>query len=215
MSGDRRLPGELTPEEAAELSAYLDGRTPPERRDELERKILASEHLADALYADVNLRATLEAYRAAPPAAPRGRVVPMWARVALPLAAGVALLVLSPRLFGPRRAAEDSGFDGTPRFRSGTLSPAPAVRGLAPTGNVNGEPVFAWTRDPAADGYRLELLGAAGQVVFSATTAETSLAVPRASLPDPAAVSAWRVVARRAGADGAVSAATPLRLSPR
>ncbi|MFN8177910.1 MAG: hypothetical protein U0167_08280 [bacterium] len=217
MTGETTTPSDLTPEEAAELEEYLAGRLSPERRAALEQRILASERLADALYADVSLRSSFEESRGDAVAPRRARVIPLfasrWTRIALPLAAGLALLVLSPRLFGPRHAEDDSGFDGTPHFRSGTLEPA--LRALAPTGDVAGEPTFTWTRDPSADAYRLELLGASGEVVFSTTTPDTTLAVPRASLRDPRGVTAWRVVPRRAGKDAAPSATSPLRLLPR
>jgi len=219
MTGEPTTPGDLAPEEAAELEEYLAGRLSPERRADLEQRILASERLAHALYADVSLSAAFEESRGDAAAPRRARVIPLfasrWTRIALPLAAGLALLVLSPRIFGPRHVEDDSGFDGTPHFRSGTLTPTPALRPLAPAGDVSGEPTFTWTRDPSAEAYRLELLGASGEVVFSATTADTTLAVPRASLRDPLGVSAWRVVPRRAGADAAPSATSPLRLLPR
>jgi len=78
-------------------------------------------------------------------------------------------------------------------FRSGPEQPVqPVLR--APLGAVAAPQAFTWEPVPEAVSYRLELLDADGEIVWSAATAETSAAWP-STLPRSPGRYYWRVVA--------------------
>lgn len=90
-------------------------------------------------------------------------------------------------------------------FRSGPEEPArPALR--APLGEVAAPDAFTWEAMPEAVSYRLELLDADGEIVWTIATAETSAAWPL-DLPRSPGRYYWRVVAEL---ERGSSAASPL-----
>jgi hypothetical protein len=200
----------LTPDEAKGLEDYLAGRLPPDRRAEIEGRILADERWSEALYSDASLAAALDL--ASGGAAPR--VVPLfprWARVALPLAAALLLAILSPRIFSDRPAMTEDEPEGPPRFRSGTVTEPPGPRGLAPSGPTSLPARFTWTRWPDATAYRVEMLDTSGRLLRAVEAADTSVVLAADSAAGLSAAVAWRVVALHGSADGPRSKLVPLR----
>jgi hypothetical protein len=109
---------------------------------------------------------------------------------ALAAAAAAALIVwagVRPQLpEPPRQPAGET-------FRSGPEAPArPVLR--APLGAVAAPQTFTWDPVPEAVSYRVELLDADGEIVWSTPTAETSAAWP-STLPHSPGRFYWRVVA--------------------
>lgn len=118
-----REPNELSPELARRLAEFLHGDLSPAERRRRAIEILESPELAEALYEDAALRATLEDVAGAGDArgnASAGRIVRrgLPPRLLLPLAAAVALALLAPWLLGDRDRTP--GTDEEFRFRSGT-----------------------------------------------------------------------------------------------
>jgi hypothetical protein len=174
------------------LDDYIEGRLDAGERARLEEEILRDDALARALYSRVGLRAVLG--RSVPSERTRGgsgRVVASdrrrWlARVALPLAAGLALAILAPRILGPL-------LDGEGPVRGDGARPV----GLSPKGALASSPTrFVWTRAHAAAKYRFELYDDSAHVLFQATTGDTTLAIPDGAIEWTSARAAtWRVVA--------------------
>jgi hypothetical protein len=146
-------------------------------------------------------------------AAARRRGARRWwnARVALPVAAALLLALLTPQILRRAEQGRDVGAGDDFRFRSarpGTAGSAgapgaagsgdseSAPRALQPAGEIAAAPAqFVWTRDAGADAYRVEVIAANGRVLFSRTTADTSLAIAAGELPlAPRDSASWRVV---------------------
>jgi len=236
-------PDALTPRDEERLADYMAGRLGAEERAAFEREILARRELAEAVYEGVAIGAMLDEARedgvvsraaagavadvvAIDPALERARDRAQmrahggrrWVRLALPIAAVLAIAILTPRVVRQLdgTARDDDGF----RLRSSTrpgdgggsgadapraVAPAPAPapsrpRGLAPRGILTAPPErLLWTRDPAAAHYRVELYDASTQLIFSQATPETSFVLPEEAVPwDDVTSVAWRVVPLRA-----------------
>jgi hypothetical protein len=106
------------------------------------------------------------------------------------LAAAAAALTL---WIGVRPPAPPPAEPAGETFRSGPAEPArPVLR--APLGAVDVPGAFAWEPVEGAVNYRIELLDAGGEIVWTAATEETSVAWP-ATLPGSPGRYYWRVVA--------------------
>jgi hypothetical protein len=185
-------PDDLTPRDEERLARYRAGTMAPQERRAFEQDTLASDALSEALYGEEVMdalgRAAPRVLDARPALAARRR---WWAlaRVALPAAASVAILAGILHWAQRGRAPEDDVVRGA----------AAAARPLAPVGDVaDAPPAFTWSRDPAADSYRVDLFAPDGARIATAVTRDTSLA---ASALSPAAIVAgeWRVVPLDAG----------------
>lgn len=205
MSVERR---ELTPEEAQRLADYLAGRLADAERQAVEQEILSSPAMAAALYEDVGVEGMLEESGGAGiagvvrplPMRPLAQGQRGWLRVALPIAALLALALLTPRLL----RMVWSGLEDF-RFRSATRSatPGPSAeaaatrpRGLSPSGRIPFPPThFMWTSDPGARLYRLEIQNEEERLIFFRVTPDTAIAIPRKAVSWEFVRSAsWRVV---------------------
>lgn len=217
---NRESGSDLPDAQAERLARYAAGSMTQGERTQFEREILASEALSEALYADESLRAAVAGMsddvararaRRSAPGMKRSRA--SWLRFALPLAAGVAIAVVAPRLFdrfGGDHASSESEHSGR-TLRSGKvlesenkISPpvpgpssvtAPTVKPLFPFGTFTEDPLrFEWTSDPAATAYRIEMTGESGERIFSLETPETTIAFPGRDLASRRGdVIVWRV----------------------
>ncbi|MFN0150173.1 MAG: hypothetical protein ACKVU1_05605 [bacterium] len=226
----------LSPRDEERLAAYLNGRIGADERAEFEREILARPELAEAVYEGVAIGAMFEEARAevadvvpigaAREAAPRregARGPVRWARLALPIAAALALAILTPRVLREL----DRGGDSTPeryRLRSSAGAPRSTASGpdgqrcLTPRGELTAPPtVFVWTREPAAASYRLLILDVANGILASRVTADTMFEFAADDVAwERDRVSAWRVVPLDArGGELAPSEIAPIRVVPR
>jgi hypothetical protein len=169
---------ELGDDEVARIAAYLDGRLSASDARELEDRVVGSDRLAAALYAELTLRGVLgrPASTAAQPARQRlsatlraagrsarpRRQLWMRPRVLIPLAAALALLIVLPRLLsGPAQRP--------PVLRGADRAPV----GLSAVGELAAPPTgFQWTSHPMADRYRFRLYDARDELLFETTTRE-------------------------------------------
>jgi hypothetical protein len=127
---------------------------------------------------------------AAPSARPGPRAWRWGLGGAVAAAAAAALVVwigVGPQAPEPQRQPAGE------TFRAGTEAPARPLL-WAPLGEVAAPGAFTWEAVPEAVSYRLELLDADGEIIWSAATAETSTAWP-ATLPRSPGRYYWRVVA--------------------
>jgi len=173
MTPDLPVAAHLSDETAA---AYADGTLAGAERATAER------HLADC----AECRRAVVGADAVLRLAPRRR---SW-RVPLNLAAAAALVLL----LGP--AAWRAYQSGTAAHRASPVAPATAPQPLGPSGSIRGGPVFRWTSVPGADAYRVQVMDAGGTVVWEATTADTSVALPDSIPLAPARAYFWQVQAR-------------------
>lgn len=186
MSDERAT---LTEAQAERLGRYRARGLAPAEREAFERKALADDALAAALYEDEALEALVRPRR---PAAPR------WRELAL---AATFLAVFGAAWWW--QAGREAPAPGP--VRRGAAS---AVRLLEPLGAIAGPPArFAWTSDPGAAGYRFELSDAEGRVVATRLVPDTALAAASLGAPLPAA-GTWGVVP--IAPDGAERPAPPL-----
>jgi len=215
----------LSEEEALLLERYAAGALSPQERAELEERILASPALAEALYADESLRASLE--DVALPARVisiesarerrKGGIAKLL-RIALPVAAGALLVVMMPRFFRDSRPGEERMPTDEPgrRLRSPVQpsTPSSTVVGLFPFGTFSTPPPqFIWTSDAKATAYLFELLDESGDVFFSTETTDTTLALP-ADHSSWSRIASWRVVPLANGSAGAPSEPVRIRIDP-
>ena len=209
-------PDRLSEAQVRRLGKYLANRMEASEQRAFEDEILGDPMLSEALYAEVNLDASLHEAAAAPSRhiishrmaasipRPARRARPWWAagwlRLALPLAAVIAIVVVTPRLrreVFPGAGPSTSSRERTPRrLRSGTLrAPIASIRGLAPSGDLTEPPrSFVWTRDPLATGYRLEIFDTYGSRIFDAVSSDTTYSAAAVPISWTAVTSgSWRV----------------------
>lgn len=173
---------------AERLERYRAGRMRPEEREAFEHDVLADDALAEALYAAEALESLARRRRRA--------LVP--AR-GLALAAAFAAVFAAAWWWGAGRETPAPG-----PVRRGEDA---AVRPLAPVGALAAPPErFAWTRDPAAAGYRFELRDAGGRPVATRVTSDTVITAADLGAALPAAGD-WSVVPL--AADGSERPAPP------
>lgn len=193
----------LTAEESERLARYVAGEMESGERMRIEQEILDDPALANALYSDANLRASIAAVddvtRARMERESMRRGGARWLRIALPAAAVLLLVVVLPRFF-------PGDGTGQRRLRSPSVVPAPApassVEALFPAGSLDEPPPrFVWTNAPGATTYRLEVTDESGAVVFSAVTAETTLVFPAELAGRSGSDLSWRVVPADGSAD--------------
>lgn len=178
-------PGPLDERRETLLARYRAGVLSASERDAFEREALADDALSEALYSESALDGLRRHAR------PKSRIVPLFVRVALPVAACVALV--SVWALSRRGGAPASGPDATVRG-AGTL------RAIAPVGVLAAEPEsLCWTSAPGAQSYRVELHALDGTTLGSLVTRDTAVAITAlaGAAPDSAT---WRVVPL--GADG-------------
>jgi hypothetical protein len=227
-NGERK---ELSDLEAKRLADYVANRLTVEERRAVEQEILASPAMAAALYEDLGTLEMLDEAKAhasaaaVEPVSSSGRVSPRWwrPRLALSLAAVLALAILTPRILRELAPSEQSGPGGDFRFRSGAPAssldaPAPAAdsppRGLSPSGDVAGAiPPFVWTRDPAATAYRLELRSEDGGFACSRLTTDTALVIEETLFPwSEVSAATWVVVPLAGTAERPASDSVRIRI---
>ena len=159
MSDDRAT--SLTHLTVEEVAAYIDRGLAPSARERVERHVVEC----------AECRAEILAVRRLAP--PRGRA---WA-AAVPLAAAaVLLLMLIPSRFA-RNASESAG----PTVRSSSVNSSMIVAVRPAPGAVIyvDSASFAWRRVAPDLSYRLTLTSQAGELVWSATTSDTTALLPR------------------------------------
>lgn len=184
---------ELTPDQEERLARWRAGAMGGAERTAFEREMLASDTLAEAAYREASLDAVAET--AATPAAAPARVAgPGWnwprfaVRVALPVAAALLAVWFVPQLLGPR--LETGPAPGTDVVRGAEGD----VRALEPAGVLAASPErFAWTPDPAAVSYRLEVFGPDGAMISTSVTSDTTVSAAALGVVLPAS-GEWRVV---------------------
>lgn len=172
-------PGPLDDRREELLARYRAGALSEAERAAFEREALGDDALAEALYSELSLDAIGRGAKARP------RVVPLFVRVALPIAACVVLV--SVWALSRRAEAPTPGSDTTVRG-------AGEMRAIAPLGTLVAPPEsLAWTAAVGAESYRVELHALSGATLGSLVTRDTAVAI--ASLTTPAPDSAtWRVV---------------------
>jgi hypothetical protein len=163
------------------MQRYLAGELTPEERVAFEDEVLADADLANRLYADVNLRAAIEA-------AARARrersvtavaVKPWWRRrvwrwVAPAMGVATVAIFMMVTQTEPER---------TPVFRSTKPGFAP----VEPAGNVTGVPSqFVWRASDEAAFYRFVLFDTSATTVFETVTSDTSVIIDAATISVPA-----------------------------
>lgn len=154
----------------SELAGFLDGALPPAERRRVEEHLDGCAECRGEL---VEMRRITNGYAKHASGSASRRMLPRWA-VPAALAAGLAVLVLLPRFlaspsgYEPVRAGEPAG-DGEGRDRIGVVSPAENATVAADA------VTFTWHR-AAADVYRISLLTESGEPMWSAETADTTIA---------------------------------------
>ena len=180
----------LSPEQEERLARYRAGAMAPEERAAFEREAAASEALLEALYVEESLDTLAADARGVAPLDARPAIAVRkrglsWGltRVLLPAAAAIVVAVGVLRWVGHGRGPAEDIVRGS----------AAAAAPLEPTGEVSSAPRrFVWSRDPAAESYRVDLFDAAGAVIGTAVTADTSLEVAALAATPPAA-GEWQV----------------------
>lgn len=188
-------PDALTPEQEERLARYRAGAMAADERAAFEREAAASGALLEALYVEESLDAlaadalaTAPVLDARPAIAARRRRGWSWGltRILLPAAAAIAVAVGVFRWAGMERR--------TPGGEDVVRGAGAFAQPLEPTGDLASPPRrFVWTRDPAAETYRVELFGGDGAVIGVAVTADTTLGIAALAPVAPAA-GEWRVV---------------------
>jgi hypothetical protein len=172
-----------------------------ELTDELRRSLL--DHVVDCAECTRVYRALAELERGArrfDPGVPRpglarwarrGRLVWRWGLGGAVAAAAAAVLAV---WIGVRPPAPEPAPSPPEALRSGSAAAGPGPVLLAPLGAVTAPPELAWEPVAGAQRYRLELLDAEGEIVWTATTAGTSVPWP-AAVPRRPGRYYWRVIA--------------------
>jgi hypothetical protein len=175
----------IDPGERASL--YLGNALEPGERDAFEREALESDELANALYDETNLDTAFEHAATATPrtAGADASVRNRFLRIALPLAASVALLVLVPTTLRQFRTSDV--------LRGGGA----AVDLVAPIGDVASAPrEFVWRATPGAATYELVVTDADARVLVRRLVSGTRYVVEDAEEEAVIASGFWTVVAR-------------------
>lgn len=107
-------------------------------------------------------------------------------RLLLPLAAAATLVLL----VGPGLLRRD------PVHREPVVITSQAPGGIAPRGPVAQVPEVVWSLVPGADRYRVAVFDSAGRVLWEASTADTTVALPDSVKLGPGTAFFWRVHAR-------------------
>jgi hypothetical protein len=169
----------LSPGAEERLARYRAGAMDPAEREAFEREVLASDALAEALYSEQSLDDVR--VKARRPTALHGVAV----------AAGV-LAVAAAALLWPRPAPD--GRPPAPEVLRGEETPGVAARLIEPLGTLSGPPErFLWSRDPAAELYRLEVFDASGEL-FTAAVLRDTFVTAAAVGADSLRSATWRVV---------------------
>lgn len=174
------------------IADYLAGKMSPADREGFESEVRADDELADALYAELNLEEALPRagrWRGSNVAATE-KVVPLdsrrpgrnvaWWKIALPAAAAVALFAASFLRPEPPPAPE-------------TFRGPESLHALHPAGEGAAIGDFAWSEDPGAAIYEIVVRNEVGDIVWRATSAETTIVAPAGALPDGAWRGTWTV----------------------
>lgn len=173
------MPGPLDERREALLARYRSGALSPAERTEFEREALADDALAEALYSETLLDGVRR------DAAPKARIVPLFVRVALPIAACVTLVSVWALV---RRGGTPAPGPDT------TVRGAGELRAIAPVGILEALPEsLTWTSASGAQSYRVELHALDGRTLGVLATRDTAIALAAlvGMAPDSAA---WRVV---------------------
>jgi hypothetical protein len=170
------------------VADYLAGTMTARERATFEQEVLASDELAEEIYAEKSLDEAIGRAVAARARHAETKIVPLkargpsWWKVALPLAAAIALVAI-PLV-----------------QRERTQSPGPVFRGadsaftiVAPTGPVASLDRFTWNGDPGAASYELTVRDAAARIVWRMTTTETSVEPPSGAIPGDLSGGTWTV----------------------
>jgi len=171
------------------IADYLAGSMKAEEREEFEREVLASDELAEAVYAETSLDDAIRragvagaAQRAETKIVPMGSRGLAWWKVALPLAAAIALIAIP---LVDRDRAPETG----PVFRGADS----AFTIVGPTGRVASLERFTWNDDPGAAAYEVTVRDAAARIIWRMTTTETSVQPPSGAIPAELAGGTWTV----------------------
>ncbi|MFN8588202.1 MAG: hypothetical protein U0704_10430 [Candidatus Eisenbacteria bacterium] len=172
-------PGPLDDRSEELLARYRAGAMTAAERAAFEREALADDALSEALYSELALDGFRRGGR------PKARVVPLFVRVVLPIAACVALVSVW--------ALSRRGEPVVPPAGD-TVRGAGELRALAPLGTLAAAPEsLVWSTAAGADAYRVELFAPSGRTLGSTVTRDTAVAI--ATLVRTAPDSAyWRVV---------------------
>lgn len=188
-AGLLRMPASLerqieTPECLDELTIadFVDGHLTPEAR----APVVA--HLLTCARCRSVVRATGDLLADAALAPEAGRRAHRW-RVPLGIAAAAALLLaLWPRNGDERGSA--------PGLREPPLTSTVAPSLIAPRAAVTRVDALVWSSVPRVERYRLRLYDGEGSVLWTAETADTSVALPDSVVLSPGATYFWKVDAQ-------------------
>lgn len=156
------------------MAAYVDGRLSGESKATVEQHLVSCHECVDEVS---DLRAVLESGR------------PRWRRLAIPLTAAAAALLLI--------ALPSDQFDVPDSHRD--RPPVAAVErpvGVAPVGPIDSVVRFEWRRVEGADRYRVTLFDSTGVVLWSSSTADTIASVPDSVALEPTGTYLWQIEAR-------------------
>lgn len=173
-----------TPEclDEIDVADFLDGLLDEDKRERLERHLSNCARCRSLVRATSAIVADESIRREMPRAGGRGR----WLPAALGVAAAAAIVIAVV----PLRNVELE-----PTLREAAVTSAIAPVTLVPTGSVQRVERLVWSRVPGVERYRVRIQSSDGAIVWSATTEDSSLALPD-SIQLAAATYFWRVEAQ-------------------